>query len=541
MRTLRNQETVIENLDRYDIKQYEDILMQSGLFKNMEAEGSKILPSFPSLQRDLWGGLYKYEPVMKGMVDKELYINKEIMRRILNNPEFQGFREYTKLDELASALGCVNMSEKVNDVIKYVAEEQRKAQEALKKQQEQAKQKREEANKLQQMLNQLQQQMQDLQQKAQDNQPEPQYNQQETDAQNPQNNEQQHEQLQQQLEQLQQQAQKAEKAAKSAENKVKSSQDFIQQQLEKAMNSQSFSQKLTQAVNEAQQKTEEEKKEVNLLMGGLKAGTGSIQKQGNLLNNLQIVEELRRNKVLKKTLDLAGKMKMIALKKQKEKVTDTTQKAEVELGNSPERLLPTELLLYNNPETRQIFMKRFAEGETLQYGTTEKEHAGKGPVIACIDISGSMGHMLDGSSKRSEWAKAVAFALWTIAQKQKRAFYCVEFDTSVQSSYKVTKDNVIDLLKAKECGGTSFYPPLAEAFHIMKNEKTFKKSDIIFITDGESNVVHLNELLDKKKSTRTSIYSIQLSSDSTYSLEQFSDQVIRYDPKSQDFAKIFEI
>lgn len=526
-----NKTTALENLDKFDIRNYDETLMQSRKFKEMEKQGSEILPSYPALQRDIWGSLYKYQPKLKSMVDKDLTINKEILSRIYNNPEFQGMREYTKLDDLASALSCLQLSDNVQDIIETVNEQHKELNKKLQKQQNQAEKKKAESEALKNAIEQLKKKQQELdrQQGGQ---------QQQTEQQN------QQQQIQQKLEQLQKQQQSAQRSSKNAEKKADNLQQQLQQQLQESLNTPEFNQQLSQAIQSSFENAKEETKEVELMLGGKEAGNSTSSGSGNILQKLELAERIKENKVLKNTLNLAGKMKNIAMKKQKTKSEDTPLKTEVEMGNNPERLLPSELLQLSNPATKKLFLKRFAEGETLQYSEKAKEKLGKGPVVVCIDISGSMSDILSDNTSCSQWAKAVAFALWTIANKQKRKFYCIEFNSFVESSLEITKDNIVTLLECKANGGTSFVRPLIEAQRIINNEKSFKKADIIFITDGCASINNAfkNDLSEWKKKTKTNIFAIQLSKD-TYSAEllnSFADEAINYDG-SDDFAKVFEL
>ena len=59
---LRNSETCLVNLDAYDRDKYASVIERSPVLQEMKKKGEEIFPSFPSLQRDLWAGLYKYDP-----------------------------------------------------------------------------------------------------------------------------------------------------------------------------------------------------------------------------------------------------------------------------------------------------------------------------------------------------------------------------------------------------------------------------------------------------------------------------------------------
>ena len=89
-------------------------------------------------------------------------------------------------------------------------------------------------------------------------------------------------------------------------------------------------------------------------------------------------------------------------------------------GNDIERLLPQELGQYIKPGTRLDFLKRYAEGQTMIYSPKGKETLGKGPIVICLDESGSM-------SSQINQAKGFCLALAMIAKKQKRDFCVIPF------------------------------------------------------------------------------------------------------------------
>ena len=62
----------------------------------------------------------------------------------------------------------------------------------------------------------------------------------------------------------------------------------------------------------------------------------------------------------------------------------------VKQGSDLSHLIPTELLRLINPDTELQFFLDFIDGKTLQYEVRGKEKKAKGPIIVCLDSSGSM-------------------------------------------------------------------------------------------------------------------------------------------------------
>ncbi len=80
-----------------------------------------------------------------------------------------------------------------------------------------------------------------------------------------------------------------------------------------------------------------------------------------------------------------------------------------------------------HPTTKIDFLRRFVEGQTMIFEQKGKEELGKGPIILCLDQSGSMRN-LDAQ------AKGFTLALMSIARRQKRDFCLILFSTRTQVS-----------------------------------------------------------------------------------------------------------
>ena len=185
-------------------------------------------------------------------------------------------------------------------------------------------------------------------------------------------------------------------------------------------NSDSFSQVLAQAMQE----TKQVKDSLKSLLGGYSAGSGDAElKKIPLRDQISLAEKIASNKKMKEIADWAGRFKQIARNKQKTKKSDSMERSGVTLGNDIERLLPIELGLYIHPITKNDFLRRFVEGQTMQYEQKGKEVLGKGPIILCLDQSGSM-QTLDTQSK------GFTLALMSIARKQRRDFCLILFSSS---------------------------------------------------------------------------------------------------------------
>jgi uncharacterized protein with von Willebrand factor type A (vWA) domain len=106
-------------------------------------------------------------------------------------------------------------------------------------------------------------------------------------------------------------------------------------------------------------------------------------------------------------------------------------------------VLPSELALLRNPATKKLFQLKFAQKQLLSYNyrtkeelkkqETEQEEVSvekkepKGPIIICVDTSGSM----HGTPENI--AKTITFALSKIAIEEERKCYLISFSTSIET------------------------------------------------------------------------------------------------------------
>ncbi|PRX38641.1 uncharacterized protein with von Willebrand factor type A (vWA) domain [Planifilum fimeticola] len=464
------------NTDAFDKRRFNEIFNMSKQLQKLNEAGEQRLPTFPDLLGDIWASLYKMRPEIKEEVDTDLSANKQLMETIMNDDSFQNFREFTCLDDLSSAIGTVKFGEKTND---WLAEQERRNEELRKRMEE---------------VRKLQQQLQQQKEKASESESEDE-GAREQDIRRS---------LQQEMEQVAQELQK------SLGQHGKS--DF------------------SQAMAEAVKETKQTKSDLKSLVGGITAGSGEAElKKVPLRDQIALAEKMTYNRKLKEIAEWAGRFKRIARKKQRFKYQESVDRSGVTLGNQVERLLPMELGMYSHPATRVDFLRRFAEGQTMQYEQKGKETLGKGPIVLCLDQSGSM-------SGLDSQAKGFALALMSIARKQKRDFALILFSVSTRTfrypKGKITPKDMVTLAETFLSGGTYFDRPLEEALRVIE-ESRFQQADVVFVTDGESYLKEdfVERFNAKKREKEFHVLSLLLGVESTEVVKQFSDEVL----KSKDF------
>jgi len=432
------------NTDAFDRWRFEQLFEMSENMQKIERNGRNTVPSFRPLMGDMWASLFKMKPEILAEVPDELQMNKQLMERIMTDKGFEEFRAYTRLDDLASALGTMKYSE---TVLKWIDD--------------QAGQNQTLQNALQQMMS--------------------------SDGAN---------------QQAGQQA--AEALAETLEQ-----------------NGQSLAESLQSAAKEAIQT----KESLKSLLGGMKAGSGEAElKKVPLRDQLKLAEHLSHDRKLKEIAEWAGRMKLIAQRKQRSKLQESIDRSGITMGNQVEKLLPSELAAFASPTTKHDFLRRFVEGQTLLFDTTGKERLGKGPIILCLDQSGSM-------SGQETISKGFTLALMSIARKQRRDFALILFSSRAMEPIlyphgKITIDDMIQLANTFLDGGTNFISPLQKATEVVRSNR-FRKADVIFVTEADIPDDFLKYWNDLKESKDFRVLSLLIGTKRDATVKLFSDRVVK--------------
>lgn len=239
------------------------------------------------------------------------------------------------------------------------------------------------------------------------------------------------------------------------------------------------------ALKETQEHVEEQIEAFAALCGS-EAGRAA---QGDPAAVLDLYARVQRSRLLQDVAKIAGRMKRMALRKHAERVKHGPDEVvDLEMGNALGRLVPSELLLADEAEDE--FLRKFAEGQLLQYRMEGTETKGRGPIVLCLDSSGSM---QEGSPiAREVWGKALALGLLAIAKKEKRRFVLHVFGSSQELRTfdlgdKPTTAQILDAVAFDFHGGTDFDRPLKAALASCQAQD-FKRADVVFVTDGECSV-----------------------------------------------------
>ena len=219
-------------------------------------------------------------------------------------------------------------------------------------------------------------------------------------------------------------------------------------------------------------------------------------------------------------------------------------------------LLPSEISLLSEPQMEMIFYKKFAEKKLLTYQfisqekfeeLIEEEKTKKipkkdkrGPIIICVDTSGSMHGIPEYV------AKVLCFAILRIALMNSRRCYLISFSTKIKTldltNLNASLMELIEFLMHSFHGGTDATPALTEALKQIKT-KEYSKADILMISDFIMNNVKepiLSEIQNCKKDG-TRFHSLVISTaGNTQVLEIFDNNWIYNTQSDKPFKDILK-
>ena len=199
-----------------------------------------------------------------------------------------------------------------------------------------------------------------------------------------------------------------------------------------------------------------------------------------------LVGKISSQDKLRSILKIAGRMRMILEGAKSKKPVPAPSSSNIKFGNDLERVLASELALLGDDELEDLFYLKYHEASLLTRDRKDKIQQGQGPFIGCVDFSGSMSGMPE------QYALALFTSMARMAIKKKRKIVFIPFASNSHQGVEI-KDaaGLIDTFTRsfdRLGNGTNFENPLSSAIGHIRFSKEFKKADILFITDGISNL-----------------------------------------------------
>lgn len=483
--------------DLYDRKSFENMLVESNALYEVYKSDKSTLNDFPELLGDIFFSMFKYAPKLKEKSTNQL--SKQIVENIMKSSDYEELRAFTKMDEIQSSLATAQTARTVIKENRDKIEQYNKIQAEMEKEAKDFKAIQKEMKKIQNTLK------------------------------KPGLNNSQENSLKKQFNQLKKTLEESKNNYKNCQNKVKA-----------VINGISSRHSLRKAVKKANDVCKLQDQFFSWsLQGGTNGTTG-------YKDRLYLSNKIMKNKQLLKIIKLAGKFKRLAMKKQKTKSKHAFDEiADIHQSDEISRLVSSEIMFLIDPSLEILFFSKFIEKKLLTYNISGEETKAKGPIIICIDVSGSM------HGDKDIWCKAVALAMIQIAIKQKRSAMVIPFDSSVKRKFEFYKNKVqmtqmIEMASYFTGGGTNFTFPIQASMKYLSEDKELKKSDVIFITDGSGFLEDKTRVDYKnlKEELKTTMFTIVIGNEFNFinhELKKVSDKLVAVDELTDQLAEdLFE-
>ena len=250
-----------------------------------------------------------------------------------------------------------------------------------------------------------------------------------------------------------------------------------------------------------------------------------------------LVQEMNRNRHIRDVLKRLGKGSASVEKKDESKVAKIKKDELFGINKSGNisRILPSELLNLEDENLKYLFYAKYLENSLLTYeikgkdeiekNETEEKISNKGPIVVCLDTSGSM----KGTPLLR--AKALVLSITKILREENRELYVILFGAKGQFqeiSLEGEEDicRAIKFLKKSYEGGTDFETPLRRGIEIISEKENYRKADILMVTDGSCRISYQFKRVLKEEKERLDfkIYTVICEADRVE--KDFSDGVI---------------
>ncbi|MGB9867948.1 MAG: VWA domain-containing protein [Bacillota bacterium] len=462
--------------DRYDRRVFAGTVMEARAVQQAVAGAQERLGEATglSLGASLWAALYKRRPELEEEVRPGFEVVRSAVESAMSLPDYHEMRAHTVLDEWGSALGMCGVMKHVLDEMPEDVAREAAALSAL----------ADEAEKFAALAEALSQAGEGAEERAREY------------------------------------AEKAEQAMQRARQRSEALQERLAQEAAR----------LRRAVHRGMQEAIEAAENACQFAPGWGLEAGSRVRHSF---SFELAEKVARNPSLVALAREVGRLKELGMHAWRTRFRpQAVSVTEVVTGRDLRGVLPSELSYLSDADTEGVFLKKFAQGELLRRIQKSVPCRREGPVIVCVDTSGSM------KGANMIWAKALALALMHLAARQRRPYAAVVFGASgeVKSfTYRDPRsakpDEVLDLATFAFGGGTDFEGPLLEAVKIA-SEASFEGADVVFITDGECRLKPeaLEKVLSAKRARGMRVWSVLMPGGAEEGVRPFSDACVRAAP-----------
>lgn len=247
--------------------------------------------------------------------------------------------------------------------------------------------------------------------------------------------------------------------------------------------------KRSRSINKAIQEATEDVEQADDAMKGL-GGDGGSDGQADPKEALKLFQRMKQDSTLQNIVNKMGRYRRLAQSLQRQKTKHGRDDVVgVELSGDIPRILPSELSMLGDAVMETDVMRRIIERQAMSRQHQGLESVSKGPIIVCVDESGSM------YGEPHANAKAFAATMGWIAKSQNRWCGFVGFSGGCKGTriafppHEWDTEKMIEWLTHFYSGGTTLDVPLKELPNVYWDELGCPrgKTDIILITDA---IVH---------------------------------------------------
>ncbi|MBD3193184.1 MAG: VWA domain-containing protein [Candidatus Heimdallarchaeota archaeon] len=269
----------------------------------------------------------------------------------------------------------------------------------------------------------------------------------------------------------------------------------------------------------------------------------------NILHYSKLLEKLP---ALQEIVDRLGRAEaQLGAKEWRISPFSTTEVHSIEKSGDINRILPCELIRLSHPVTKYVFYASMFEKRLLSFQlkgweqtTGPPKEEKRGPIVACVDTSGSMHGVPE------ILAKTLILAIIRRVAKEKREVKVILFGSRGETTsfeFKRTEkgfNDLLNFLSESFGGGTDFDSAMKTALKSVEKPE-FERADLLFISDG------LGQFRDSKLNSRwenwkeendACFYSVVIANDRPGGLSSISNEIFYlssdYKTSSREIANV---
>lgn len=190
----------------------------------------------------------------------------------------------------------------------------------------------------------------------------------------------------------------------------------------------------------------------------------------------------------------------------------------ISTGNDLNALLPIELAHSADSELEDLFVYKYLTRklQTFRYKSEIMQPARrietkparpKGPMIVCLDTSGSM------AGKPEKIAHSLLIKLLEIADRQRRNCFLIAFSVSIHPiDIRKERARLLEFFSKTACGDTDATRMLEATFRLLKEGKEYMNADVLWVSDFKiphSSPVFMEEIR-RCREAGTHFYGLQI-------------------------------